>query len=127
MHSKKHFGSMFFLVVFLCLSVQGYSGACESSGIQINQTNLGKSNKSIDTSFEVDIVNRCSCTISNLHVNSNGFNSGTTVDPSLFRKDGESYLVNAGKPLGSNGSIKFTYTYDRAFVITPGFWNVDHC
>uniref|UniRef100_A0A0D9XBA0 Uncharacterized protein n=1 Tax=Leersia perrieri TaxID=77586 RepID=A0A0D9XBA0_9ORYZ len=126
MYSKMHYGAMLLLAVLLCLTVQGHSDACQPSDIQISQVNIRKSN-SLDTTFEVDIVNRCSCTISNLHVNTNGFNSGTLVDPSLFRKDGSSYLVNDGKPLDSNGSIRFTYTYDRAFDITPGFWNTDHC
>ncbi|TVU10827.1 hypothetical protein EJB05_44379 [Eragrostis curvula] len=115
-------------VVFLLfvLVVQGHSQGCDSKDIVVEQANVGRSNE-MDFTFAVLIHNNCSCSISNLHVKTNGFSSSTPVDPSAFRLEGDTYLVNGGKPINSKNSFAFIYAFDRAFDLTPASWNVDRC
>ncbi|ONK58542.1 uncharacterized protein A4U43_C09F14140 [Asparagus officinalis] len=91
---------------------------CDISSIEIGITNTGTKFR-YDSVFEVEVKNNCGCTLINVFLNSEGFASTTNVDPDMFRRDRDGYLVNDGKGIASSHSVKFQYAWDRAFKMTP--------
>ncbi|ONK58544.1 uncharacterized protein A4U43_C09F14160 [Asparagus officinalis] len=104
------------VLLFFFLKVNGQR--CDFSSIEIGITNTGKMFR-YDSVFEVEIKNNCRCTLINVFLNSEGFASTTNVDPNMFRRDRDGYLVNDGKGILSSQSVKFQYAWDRAFKMTP--------
>ncbi|KAJ4766033.1 hypothetical protein LUZ62_076408 [Rhynchospora pubera] len=115
----QQYSLLLLISVLFFLLAQGNCAKCALSSIQIQQTNVGRSSNKLDSVFEVEIKNLCSCTIKNVFVNTNGFTSSVMVDPKLFRRESSSYLVNDGRSIASKSSIKFRYAWDHYFRITP--------
>ncbi|KAL6600386.1 hypothetical protein ACP70R_045186 [Stipagrostis hirtigluma subsp. patula] len=120
-----HAAKVVFVLLFLVL--QGRSDDCGPEEITVTQTTEGRSSNGLDFIIAVQIVNTCSCTIRNLHMKTDGFASSTPVDPSSFRRDGDTYLVFDGKPIHSNGKFGFNYTFDHTFDLTPATLTADQC
>ncbi|KAJ1685554.1 hypothetical protein LUZ63_016944 [Rhynchospora breviuscula] len=108
------------LSVLFFILVQGSSKKCDLLSLQIQQTNLGKdpTNK-FDMVFEVEVKNLCSCNLKSVFVHSQGFATSVMVDPKVFRQQGTSYLVNDGQPISSQSSVKFRYSWDHFFRMSP--------
>ncbi|KAL6638791.1 hypothetical protein ACP70R_023427 [Stipagrostis hirtigluma subsp. patula] len=120
-----HAAKVVFVLIFLVL--QGHSENCGPKDIAVKQSIVGRSSNGLDFIITVQIANNCACTISNLHILTNGFVSSTPVDPSAFRRDGDTYLVFDGKPIGSNGAFEFNYTFDHTFVLSPATLSTYQC
>ncbi|XP_074559716.1 TPD1 protein homolog 1-like [Curcuma longa] len=90
------------------------SQPCDLTSIQVQQTNTG-AKVGYDPVFEVEVKNLCRCSVASVFLRSEGFASSKLVDPKLFRRAGNDYLVNDGKSIQSSLSVKFSYAWDRAF------------
>ncbi|KAJ0988789.1 hypothetical protein J5N97_007145 [Dioscorea zingiberensis] len=109
---------LLFALLLLSICSKGNGQQCDLSSISVNQTNTGMKN-GFDYKFEVEVRNICQCSVTNLLLKVPGFASSSLVDPKLFRQQGEHYLVNDGQPISSSSSIKFTYSWDHFFPISP--------
>ncbi|KAF3334480.1 Protein TAPETUM DETERMINANT 1 [Carex littledalei] len=116
---KHQYSLSLLLSILFFILVQGNSEKCKLSDVQIQQSNIGRSTDKLDFVFEVEVKNLCSCTIKNVFVNSNGFATSAMVDPKLFRRESNGYLVNDGRSIASQSSIKFRYAWDHYFKMTP--------
>lgn len=76
-----------------------------------------------DFQFEVEVKNLCNCAATSIFVKAPGFASSSPVDPKLFRLEGNNYIVNDGKPISSSSSMKFTYSWDHYFPMSPLSFN----
>ncbi|KAG6481948.1 TPD1 protein homolog 1-like [Zingiber officinale] len=90
------------------------SQPCDLTSIQVQQNNTG-AKVGYDPVFEVEVKNLCRCSVASVFLRSEGFASSKLVDPKLFRREGNDYLVNDGKSIQSSLSVKFSYAWDRAF------------
>lgn len=90
---------------------------CELSSVELGIRNTGLKVGS-DPIFEVEVKNMCRCKVARLILGSEGFASSMPVDPNLFRREGNKYLINGGEAIPSSTSIKFRYSWDRAFKMT---------
>ncbi|KAG6481949.1 hypothetical protein ZIOFF_058573 [Zingiber officinale] len=93
------------------------SQPCGLTSIQVQQTNTG-AKVGNDPVFEVEVKNLCRCNVAKLLLRSEGFASSMLVDPKLFRREGNDYLVNDGKSIQSSLSVKFRYAWNRAFTMS---------
>ncbi|KAJ3671840.1 hypothetical protein LUZ60_007919 [Juncus effusus] len=118
---------MLLLSLLLFILAQGNCEKCDTSSVQIQQTNLGKDPKhgNIDMIFEVEIKNLCSCNIKSLFLHSQGFGTSIIIDPKLFRQEGDYYLVNDGQPITSQSTIKFKYSWDHYFKMNVASFESD--
>ncbi|XP_004980513.1 uncharacterized protein LOC101783078 [Setaria italica] len=105
-----------FLLLFF---VQGArSEKCTPASIEVLQTSNGEK-AGVDPVFEVMVRNRCECAVRGVILGSKGFSSSLPVDPKLFRKEGNGYLVGDGSLIQSGAVVQFRYAWDRAFEIGP--------
>ncbi|WOL05002.1 hypothetical protein Cni_G13725 [Canna indica] len=95
------------------------SQGCNPSDLQIQVTDTGEKSGARDPVFEVEVKNLCSCAVASVFLSSRGFASSIDVDPTLFRRQGDEYLVNDGKAIASSQSVKFRYAWDRPFAMAP--------
>lgn len=102
-------------------SATGTNGEpCGTSSIQVQTINTGATAAGGDTVFEVQVKNLCPCSVRNVRVDGGGFATTVEVDTNLFRSvDGSVYLVNAGEPIASMGTVSFRYAWDHFFQMTP--------
>ncbi|KAG6510833.1 TPD1 protein homolog 1A-like [Zingiber officinale] len=91
--------------------------SCDLASIQVQQSNTGDK-VGHDPVFEVEVKNLCRCSVAGVFLRSEGFASSTAVDPELFRRAGNDYLVDDGKSMQSALSLKFRYAWDRAFKMS---------
>ncbi|TVU50384.1 hypothetical protein EJB05_01754 [Eragrostis curvula] len=106
-------------ILLLFMVVHGNCQRCAPSSIDIQQTNAGKKVGALDTMFMVTVTNRCGCAVKNVYLQSNGFSSSTPVDPKLFRRAGNGYLLVDGQRIASTKSVSFQYAWDHYFKMTP--------
>ncbi|XP_078159242.1 TPD1 protein homolog 1-like [Carex rostrata] len=108
------------LSVLFFILIPGNCEKCDLSSIQIQQTNLGKDPiNGVDTVFEVEVRNLCSCNLKSVFVNTRGFASSVMVDPKVFRQQSNSYLVNDGQAIPCHSAVKFRYSWDHYFRMSP--------
>ncbi|PKA47618.1 hypothetical protein AXF42_Ash014814 [Apostasia shenzhenica] len=96
----------------------GKEQRCGLWSVELVITNTGKL-VGYDPVFEVEVRNRCRCAVAGVFLSSEGFSSSMMVDPELFRREGDEYLVNGGRAIPSSHSVKFDYSWDRAFKMAP--------
>ncbi|KAL0919332.1 hypothetical protein M5K25_011420 [Dendrobium thyrsiflorum] len=104
--------------ILLLLILKGNGEYCNISSIKLEIYNTG-SKVGSDPVFEVTVKNTCRCRVMKLFLRSEGFASSMQVDPKLFRREGDDYVVNDGKAIQSSESVKFLYSWDRAFQMSP--------
>nr|CAD1836636.1 unnamed protein product [Ananas comosus var. bracteatus] len=115
------------LLLFLSIFPKGNnSKPCDLSSIEITTTNTG-SKVGYDPVFEVEVKNSCRCATKSVFLQSEGFASSMPVDRKLFRREGIGYLLNNGDRIPSSASVKFHYSWDRAFKMSPASLQVEHC
>jgi len=86
----------------------------------VQTKNTGETAAGGDTVFEVQVKNLCPCSVRNVRVDGGGFATTVEVDQTLFQAvDGGVYLVNAGQPIQSMGTVSFRYAWDHFFQMTP--------
>ncbi|XP_039123827.1 uncharacterized protein LOC120260416 [Dioscorea cayenensis subsp. rotundata] len=110
------------LLLLLSICSKGNCQQCEISSISVKQTNMGQKG-GFDFQFEVEVKNLCNCAATSIFVKAPGFASSSPVDPKLFRLEGNNYIVNDGKPISSSSSMKFTYSWDHYFPMSPLSFN----
>ncbi|XP_010244925.1 PREDICTED: TPD1 protein homolog 1A-like [Nelumbo nucifera] len=69
--------------------------------------------------FEVEVKNNCICTQENVRFSCVGFSSIEEVDPSIFRKEGNTCLLNNGEYFYGFTTIQFKYAWDTHFDLKP--------
>ncbi|XP_066335368.1 uncharacterized protein [Miscanthus floridulus] len=109
---------LFFAVSLRATATNGKS--CGTSSIQVQTMNTGARAAGSDTVFEVQVKNLCPCSVRNVRIDAGGFATTVEVDQTLFQAvDGGVYLVNAGQPIQSMGTVSFRYAWDHFFQMTP--------
>ncbi|KAG8090815.1 hypothetical protein GUJ93_ZPchr0011g27295 [Zizania palustris] len=91
---------------------------CAAASLEVEVSNTGDK-VGYDPVFEVTVRNRCVCAVRGVHLCSEGFASSVAVDPRLFRRDGQDYLVADGRRVEPAATVSFRYAWDRAFRMTP--------
>ncbi|XP_020686879.1 uncharacterized protein LOC110102757 [Dendrobium catenatum] len=104
--------------ILLLLVLKGNGEYCKISSIKLEIRNTGIKVGS-DPVFEVTVKNTCRSKVMRLFLRSEGFASSMEVDQKLFRREGDDYIVNDGKAIQSSESVKFLYSWDRAFRMFP--------
>ncbi|BAT17066.1 TPD1 protein homolog 1 [Oryza sativa Japonica Group] len=116
----------FVVIIVLLMAVQGESQRCALSSIDVSQTNTGKKVGTLDTVFQVMVINRCQCAVRAIFLRADGFASSVTINPKLFRQAGAvGYLIGDGRRIPSGESIAFQYAWDHYFQMTPASVQAD--
>ena len=58
----------------------------------------------------MEIKNSCSCAQREVKVNAPGFASQSPIDPMIFRRDRDVFVVNGGNPIGGGGRALDSHT-----------------
>lgn len=69
--------------------------------------------------WNVQIVNKCNCSQSNIFLSCQGFQTVEPVDPAIFSKHGDQCSVNKGLPIASKKEVTFSYAWDPPFFLFP--------
>ncbi|XP_047970181.1 TPD1 protein homolog 1-like [Salvia hispanica] len=69
--------------------------------------------------WNVQVVNNCNCSQSNIVLTCSGFQTVKPVDPSIFQRNGDHCSVNGGRPLLPRADVKFSYAWDPPFFLFP--------
>ncbi|KAH6761416.1 hypothetical protein C2S51_018365 [Perilla frutescens var. frutescens] len=69
--------------------------------------------------WNVQVVNKCNCSQSNIVLTCKDFQTVEPVDPSIFQKNSDSCSVNGGRPLRPQADVKFSYAWDPPFFLFP--------
>lgn len=106
--------------IYICCSwwLGARPDKCTPASVDVLQTSNG-AKAGVDPVFEVMVQNRCDCAVWGVILSSEGFSSSLPVDPKLFRKEGNGYLVGDGSLIQSGAVVQFQYAWDRAFEIRP--------
>ncbi|KAG9440442.1 hypothetical protein H6P81_020607 [Aristolochia fimbriata] len=109
----------YMLIFALLISVFGAGWClCDLSSIKVTQNGTGDFVQS-RPEYEVTVSNDCVCSQERVRFESAGFQSVEAVDPKIFRRDGQSFLLNDGRPFSGFDTITFNYAWETQFAISP--------
>ncbi|GAA0173558.1 hypothetical protein LIER_27147 [Lithospermum erythrorhizon] len=111
-----------FLIVFLLLNVLGHGHGqhCDFANNLVIGTEITGRDVQGKPEWNVQVVNNCTCAQSSIFLKCGDFKSLVAVDPSIFSKaSGDQCIVNNGGPIPPNGVVKFSYVWDRPFILFP--------
>ncbi|XP_057465747.1 uncharacterized protein LOC130755344 [Actinidia eriantha] len=107
-----------FLLVVLLISVKGFAQPCSLSSISSKFTLNGRVVEGIPQ-WDVVISNNCKCAQSNVVLKCTGFSTIVPVDPAVFQINGDTCLVNSGKPIQQGHPIKFNIVFRTPTDLKP--------
>ncbi|KAK9945962.1 hypothetical protein M0R45_011450 [Rubus argutus] len=110
----------FLCVIFLLSLIAGGQCLeyCSVNNILIEQSHTGKSVQN-KPEWNVKITNVCSCSLVNIKLSCDGFQTVQDIDPSILSVSGGECLVKNGQPVYANGGFNFTYAWDTSFSFEP--------
>ncbi|OEL17035.1 hypothetical protein BAE44_0021946 [Dichanthelium oligosanthes] len=79
---------------------------CAPASVEVLQTSNGEK-VGVNPVFEVLVRNRCQCAVRGVILCSEGFSSSVPVDPNVYRREGNDYLVGNGSLIPSGGEVRF--------------------
>lgn len=110
------------LLLVSCFVSRGARGeSCDLNSITIGTVRSGREIQG-KPEWNVQVVSTCkSCALTNIELSCQGFQTVEAIDPSIFQfqKDGDRCLVNGGRPLQPQASVRFSYAWDPPFLLRP--------
>ncbi|KAL1552244.1 TPD1 protein 1-like [Salvia divinorum] len=106
--------AMFSILCFISTAF----GKCGVNDIVVGTERSGRKNRG-EPEWNVQVVNKCNCSQSNIILTCRGFQTVKPVDPSIFRRKGDYCLINGGRPLLPGADVRFTYAWDPPIFLFP--------
>lgn len=100
-----------------CYYIAAY-GECGVKDLVIGTVRSGRQIQG-KPEWNVQIVNKCNCSQSNIFLSCQGFQTVEPVDPAIFSKHGDQCSVNKGFPIASQNEVTFSYAWDPPFFLFP--------
>lgn len=100
-----------------CYYIAAY-GECGVKDLVIGTVRSGRQIQG-KPEWNVQIVNKCNCSQSNILLRCQGFQTVEPVDPAIFSKHGDECSVNKGFPIASQNEVTFSYAWDPPFFLFP--------
>ncbi|TKY53527.1 hypothetical protein E2542_SST25061 [Spatholobus suberectus] len=112
-------------ILFLILIIKG-SSYCSLNNINIGTIRSGRQIQG-QPEWNVVVINNCSCTQSQIRLACKGFRTTENVSPSIISKQGDSCLLINGNPLKGFANVRFSYAWDRPFLLLPTSSRIGAC
>ncbi|XP_042001307.1 TPD1 protein homolog 1-like [Salvia splendens] len=106
--------AVFYILCFISTAF----GKCGPNDIVVGTVRSGRVNRGLPE-WDVQVVNNCNCSQSDIIVTCRGFQTVKPVDRSIFQTKGDYCLINRGRPIRPRADVRFTYAWDRPTFFFP--------
>ncbi|KAL3844015.1 hypothetical protein ACJIZ3_001418 [Penstemon smallii] len=108
----------FTLAIQLLCFISIAFGQCDLNNFVIGTVRSGREIQG-KPEWNVQVVNTCKCPQGNIILSCPGFQTAEAIDPAIFVKSGDRCLINQGRPIQPQASIRFSYAWDPPFLLRP--------
>ncbi|KAG8375813.1 hypothetical protein BUALT_Bualt10G0139400 [Buddleja alternifolia] len=114
MASLPKFPNALLLLCFICKAF----GECDLNNFVIGTVRSGREIQG-KPEWNVQVVNTCKCPQANIVLSCKDFQTVEPIDISIFQKSGDRCLLNQGRPVQPQESVRFSYAWDPPFFLRP--------